>query len=360
TSNAHKRIYKLTGNSLPGGLTNNNYYYIIRDPDENSSDEIALVDAGGALGTNNLTANHMNNLVSLTSDGAGTLTESGITHFNIGTDGDFDRVSSKSNKEANWIGNVQTLTSTRDFTSDIIGSGYKVKTLQFNKLLFVVFDENDNWKAWNFGPGTTSHPTMQYRVIDLQNSLFVSSYGTLDRSKIKHWGWFYKLNGPNNRPSIDIAPVFTMKELVILGGDSTQPANMDGVFAELQENIQITSSNPSALQYLFLHSIKFGNASSGLVFSDSEKSIAFPPFADGVTQFDAYLVSLGIEYDLAASNSLNFRNSQIGSNAPFDVSIASSHSTSSTFDISGTTFVQGTGTFNSTDTIDSILFVGGN
>ncbi|MCP4986292.1 MAG: hypothetical protein GY928_09585, partial [Colwellia sp.] len=47
-------------------------------------------------------------------------------------------------------------------------------------------------------------------------------------------------------------------------------------------------------------------------------------------------------------------------NAPFDVSIASSHSTSSTFDISGTTFVQGTGTFNSTDTIDSILFVGGN
>ena len=353
SDHAHKRVFKATGGSLPSGMTDGRYYYLLK----NSSSEMYIADAGTDTGSTNL--GNTPTAISLGSTGSGTFTESGIIHMSIGTDGDYDRPSSNHNKENNFIGSVQTLGTAKDFSNEVFGTGFRTVNNGYEKLLLVAFDENDNWKSWNLGSGLLSMTAPVPRIVDFSNTTTDQSYGSFDVTAVTSWGWFFKTTGSGKKPRTVITAPYTVKPIVVLGGDSISPVTFGSVFEELNIAIADTSSNPSALQYLFLHSLQFGNHDKPLVFEDSEKSVAFPPLADGVTNFDAYLNNLGVTIDLSATDSMTFRNSQIGSNAPFGFDISNTHSSSSTLLIGGTTLVQGTATFNSTDTIDSLLFVGG-
>ena len=93
------------------------------------------------------------------------------------------------------------------------------------------------------------------------------------------------------------------------------------------------------------------------LFVDSEKSIAFPPLADGVTSFQNYLDSLGADIKATSGSTVKLTNSQIGASIPYSFEVDAV--AGSTVDLTGNSYVFATASLDSDVTYNRQLFVGG-
>ena len=352
--NAHKRVFKLTSSTPPTGLTNGEYYYI-------KYVDASTIEFVSAIANAKYTNAPVTVGLSATGSGTTTLTESGLVGVTMGTDSDYDALSKNHHVEKNFVGCAYEFDTPINLASTVFGAGKKIGTTGASDVIGVFIDASGNFKAWNFGSGQIKDTVMQLRMVDVANNATTyATSGTLDAANVTHFMMLYKPAASNKRPKMTLEPPFLLDTVTVLGGDAIVPVTLNSIFTELNTQITGTSANPSALQYLLLHNLVFGNGTNPLNFSDSEKSLAFPPLADGVNSFDAYLANLGVAFHLSATDIVTFKNSQIGSSAPFGFETNASSSLSATVDYSGSTLVKGTATFKTGETVDSLLFVGGN
>jgi len=353
-----KRIYKLTtaSGTLPTGLASEYYYFDYED-----ASTVKLVTAQGSFDTfakNNVVVN-----VVITAIGSGTctFTECGVMHQTLGGDRDYDRGGKNLHSHKNFVGCAHEFTPVLDLSETSFGYEQQVQLSGISDIIAVLIDSTGEWKAWKTEdyPKTTTARISKF--IDPSNNTvtYSESAGTLDTSDIKHFSVFYVMAKSNSRPRMLIGHPFVLTSLTVLGGDTVKPASFLTIFDEINRYIVGTSQNPSDLQFVYLHSIQLGDGIEGINFEDSEKSLAFPPLSDGVATFDNYLVALGVDTKMKSGDSVSITNSQVGSTVAFPFTTDATTSATSSMDVGGTTFVQATAVFQSHQTIENALFIGG-
>ncbi|MHC4074181.1 MAG: hypothetical protein ACYTGS_19500, partial [Planctomycetota bacterium] len=188
-------------------------------------------------------------------------------------------------------------------------------------------------------------------------ALAAQSFGTFDATRVRYL--VVTLRG-NNASSNRFGAVNSFASRVQLGGPLTlingQNANLTDLVS-LAETYTSTISKPSDLQVVSLIPLGFGDGTNDISFIDSEKSIAFPPLADGVTNFQNYLDSLGVTINATATSTVKLTNSQIGASVPFGLNIGAL--TGATVDLTGNSYVFPTAVLDNDITYNRQLFVGG-
>lgn len=367
------------GGSAPGGLADDTFYYVepvsadavqlrtVNEDSDNASDFYA----------NGTTKRP---IVGLTSTGSGsfTFTEARMVNAgqsvldifrpNAGSASNVGAFSGNYKGDAgyhqNEVGTSQRFNSTLDLTGETLTFQLQVNAAtRLSRVSMTLIDEDGDWMSWQLwksgvSPNATGQRIYQFQAdVTSVQSLAAQSSGTFDSTRVRYL--VVSLRG-NNVSSNRFAAVNSSTSLVQLGGPLTlingQNASLSDAVT-LAEAYTSTISKPSDLQVTSLIPIGFGDGSSDVSFIDSEKSLAFPPLADGVISFEAYLANIGVAINATAASTVKLTNSQIGASLPytFDVSAAPG----ATIDLTGNSYVFGTMTLDADAAYDRQLFVGG-
>jgi len=340
---AHRRVFRLTG-TAPGGAVDGNYYYV----EKLDATTIRLFSAGY-----NETFTEGN--IDLTSTGGDcTLTECGIAYVEMGTDNEYDRFEAGFNAGDNYMGMASEYITPADFTNKVLGMGIQNETSNTRAVRFLAIDSSDSWKSWKIGKDLNYVTSPIQKLVDIEKNNTCTSAGTLDHTQIQYKAILYKPRTFSQRTKVVVYPYYELNNLITLGGDDIREVDTYTMFDTLNEVLQGTS-NSSSFQFQFLHNIQFGNDLYPLKFKVDGVSLAFPPLADGINSFDAYLDKVGINHNLRDADTLTFTNSQIGSDLPWDFIVTKAQ----TLDYAGTIFKNATVTLVSGVTLSSASFGGG-
>jgi hypothetical protein len=371
------------GNTPPTGMTDGNYYFI-RPIDANTIQVVDINEDADSTADWYVNGTTFRTEVNLTATGTGTMTLEEARLLNAPT-GRLDIFRPPTGSSANpgsapgnYNGdsgfNQNMPSSTIKFTSSwdstgetFIWTSGSSQTARFEIAYLIAIDSDGDWIAWTiYDEDVQGSPNISSTFYQFQfdqasvQANAAHEEGTFDATSIDYLMVTYK--GDNtavSRPQAWTTVSFVLgSPLVFAGGSATSPITLQDTFeaANLYVN---TITNPSDLQFVALSPIQIGDGGTNFVqFSDREKSIAFPPLADGVTSFTSYLGTIGLSFNLGASESGTLRNTQIGASLPFtfDVTAASG----ATVDIDGNTYVFGTVTLDADQsTVRRQLFVGG-
>ena len=241
---------------------------------------------------------------------------------------------------------------------------------RFDEGFFFAIDEDGDWARWKVYDrarhGSTIgllSPGGLVRQFQLAQSTVVDAAdyesGTFDGTRVRYIGVAIRGNNAsvgrfNSASSIE---QFILNDLIAVGGSSTIPATMAEVTTVIADAGGLVTQ-PSELQFTYTQSLQIGDGVRDTVFVDSEKSLAFPPLADGIESFENYLAVLGVTTRLTAGSTFSFQNAQIGASSPWllDLSLTPSGAVQS---IAGTTLVFATATLDADIAYNRVLFVGG-
>jgi hypothetical protein len=372
-------VVRLSATTPPGGLADDTFYYV----EPVSADVIQLrsvnedTDATSDYYADGTTKRP---IVGISSIGSGSMTFTEARMINAGQGvlviyrsniGDASNVGTFSGNYAgdsgfhqNDVGTCQRFNSITDLTNQTLTFVLQVHaSSRLSRVSMTLIDEDGDWMTWQIwkqsvSPNITGQQTYQFQVDKASvQSVSAQSFGTFDAARVRYL--VVSLRG-NNRDSSRWGAVSSITSLVEYGGPLTvvngQNANFNDLVT-LASKYVTTITKTSDLQIVSLVPIQFGDGTNDISFTDSEKSLAFPPLADGVTSFQNYLESLGVTIDATSSSTVKIVNSQIGASVPysFDVTAAAG----AIVDLTGNSYVFGTATLDSDVTYSRQLFVGG-
>ena len=368
------------GGTAPGGLADDTFYYVepmsanaiqLRSVNEDTDDTSDYY----ADGTTK------RSVVAISSTGTGTFTFTEARLINAGQQvldimrpnaGDSSNVGTFSGSyvgdagyNQNDVGTSQRFNSVLDLTGETLTLQLQVNS--GNRLLrasMTLIDEDGawmSWQIWKFGISSANTGQIIYQFQVDQASVqarSAQSFGTFDVTRVRYL--VVTVRG-NNLSSNRFGAVNSITSRVQLGGPLTiingQNASLTDLVA-LAETYTSTITQPSDLQVVSLIPLGFGDGINRLSFIDSEKSVAFPPLADGVNTFQNYLNSLGITINVTATSTVKLTNSQVGASVPYTFDMTAA--TGSTVDLTGNSYVLGTVTLDADVSYSRQVYVGGN
>ena len=367
------------GNTPPTGLSDDTFYYV----EPMSADEIRFrsvnedTDSASDCYANVTTKR---SVVGISATGTGTITLTEVRLINAGQNvldvlrppnGNASNVGTFSGNyigdagyNQNFVCTAQRFNSVFNATGETITFQLQVSgSNRIDRVLFTLIDDDGDWINWKIyqkptSPNNTGQLTYQFQVAESSvRGLKYQENGTFDPTKIR----YLVIAGRGNNSSISrFTAINSAASVVNLGGSFTVVGGQESNLVDLvnlAETYSIPITRPSDLQVVSTIPISLGDGSTDISFVDSEKSIAFPPLADGVSTFQNYLNSLGIEINATASSTVRLTNSQIGASVPygFDVTAASG----SAIDLTGNSYVFATASLDADATYNRQLFVGG-
>ena len=367
------------GNTAPTGLANDTFYYV----DPISANEIrfrSVNEDTDATSDYYADGTSKRPIVGISATGTGTITLTEARMINAGANvldvfrpnaGDSANVGSFSGNyigdggyNQNFVGTSQRFNSVFDATSETITFDLQVSGVnRINRVLMTLIDEDGDWINWKLyqrpnSPNNTGQRIYQFQVDQTSvKALKYQEQGTFDHTRIR----YLVISGRGNNLSTNrFGAINSASSLVNLGGPFTVVGGQNASFTKLvslASTYTTSITKPSDLQIVSTIPIAIGDGTTDISFVDSEKSIAFPPLADGVNTFQNYLDALGIEINATSSSTVKLTNSQIGASVPynFDVTAASG----ATIDLTGNSYVFGTASLDVDATYNRQLFVGG-
>ncbi len=367
------------GSTAPTGLADDTFYYV----EPISSNEIrfrSVNEDTDAFGDYYADGTSKRSIVGISATGTGTITLTEARMINAGqnaldvlrpNNGSSANVGSFSGNyigdagyNQNFVCTAQRFNSVFDATSQTITFQMQVNgSGRINRVLLTLIDNDGDWMNWTLyqkpvSPNSTGQLIYQFQVDQASvQALKYQENGTFDHTQIR----YLVISGRgNNSTTTRFNAINSAAGAVNLGSPFTAVGGQDATLTELVSLAQTYTTSitqPSDLQVVSTVPIALGNGSTDISFTDSEKSIAFPPLADGVNTFQNYLDSLGIEINATAASTVKLTNSQIGASVPygFDVTAASG----STIDLTGNSYVFATASLDDDATYNRQLFVGG-
>jgi hypothetical protein len=367
------------GNTPPSGLANDTFYYVepisaneirfrsVNEDTDATTDYYAdgttkrSVVGISATGTGTITLtearmiNAGSNVLDVFRPGNGSSSNVGPFSGNYIGDGGYHQ---------NFICTAQRFNSVFDATDETITFELQVAgNGRIDRVLLTLIDEDGDWMNWVLykkpvSPNSTGQLIYQFQVDKASvQSLKYQERGTFDPTRIR----YLVISGRGNNSNTGrFGALNSAGGLINLGGPFTAVGGQNATLTELvslAETYTTSITQPSDLQVVSTIPLALGNGSTAISFVDSEKSIAFPPLADGVNTFQNYLDSLGVEINATSTSTVKLTNSQIGASVPygFDVSAV----TGSTIDLTGNSYVFATASLDSDATYNRQLFVGG-
>jgi hypothetical protein len=367
------------GNTPPTGLADDTFYYV----QPMSADEIrfrSVNEDSDAASDYYADGTSKRSVVSLSATGTGTITLTEARMINAGqnvldvfrpNNGNSSNVGSFSGDyigdagyNQNFVNTAQRFSTLLDATGETITFQLQVNgSGRIDRVLLTLIDNDGDWMNWKLyqkpvSPNSTGQQIYQFQVDQASvKALKYQENGTFDHTRIR----YLVISGRgNNSTTTRFNAINSSAGAVNLGGPFTAVGGQNATLTELVALAQTYTTSitqPSDLQVVSTIPVALGNGTTDISFSDSEKSIAFPPLADGVNTFQNYLDSLGIEINATAASTVELVNSQIGASVPygFDVTAA----TGATIDLTGNSYVFATANLDSDASYDRQLFVGG-
>ena len=367
------------GNTPPTGLADDTFYYV----EPMSADEIRFRSVNeDSDNANDYYANGTSKrpTVTLSAVGAGTITLTGARMINAGQSvldvfrpsaGSSDNVGTYSGNyvgdagyNQNFVGTAQRFNSVFDATDETITFDLQVSgSNRLNRVLFTLIDEDGDWINWKLyekpiSPNSTGQRVFQFQVDKASvKAVKYQEVGTFDHTRIR----YLVVSGRGNNLSTNrFGQINSASSVVSLGGPFTVIGGSNTTLTqlvELAETYTTSMTKPSDLQVVSTIPLAIGDGVSDVSFIDSEKSIAFPPLADGVNTFENYLDSIGVTINATANSTVKLQNSQIGASVPYTFDVTAANG--STIDLTGNSYVFGTATLDADATYNRQLFVGG-
>ena len=367
------------GNTAPTGLANDTFYYV----EPISANEIRFrsvnedTDAVSDYYANGTTKR---SIVGISATGTGTITLTEARMINAGQ-GILDVLRPSAGSSANvgsfsgnYIGDAgynqnfactaQRFNSVFDATGQTITFQLQVSGQgRLDRVLLTFIDEDGDWINWKLYQRPNSPLATGQRIYQIQidqtsvQALKYQEHGTFDHTRVR----YLVIAGIGNNTSVNrFGAINSATSLVSLGGTFTVVGGQSASFTELvilAETYVTSITKPSDLQIVSTIPLAIGDGITDVSFVDSEKSIAFPPLADGVNTFENYLDSLGVEINATASSTVKLTNSQIGASVPYNFDVIAT--SGSTIDVTGNSYVFATASLDSDITYNRQLFVGG-
>lgn len=367
------------GGTAPSGLADDTFYYV----DPVSVDAIQLRSVSedtDAVSDYYADGSTKRSIVGITSAGTGTFTFTEARMINAGQ-GILDILRPSAGFSSNagtfsgdYIGDAghnqndvctaQRFSSVFDLTSKTLTFELQVSSQgRLSRVSMTLIDEDGDWASWQIwkagvSRSSTGQQTYQFQVDKASvQALAAQSFGTFDVTRVR----YLVISGRGSNTSFNrFVAINSATSRVQLGGPLTvingQNSNLTDLVA-LAETYTTTITKPSDLQVVSLIPLSFGNGVNVISFVDSEKSIAFPPLADGVTSFQNYLDSLGVDIKATSVSTVKLTNSQIGASVPYSFEIDSASGAS--VDFTGNSYVFATASLDSDLSYNRQLFVGG-
>ena len=367
------------GGTAPGGLADDTFYYV--EPMSANAIQLRTVnedtDAIDDYYADNTTKRPV---VAIGSTGTGTFTftEARLINATQATldifrpnNGDSSNVGTFSGSyvgdagyNQNDVGTSQRFNNVFDLTNETLAFELNIQSAsRLSRVSMTLIDEDGDWMSWQLwkegiSPGSTGQLIYQFQVDQASvQALSAQSFGTFDVTRVRY---LVVTARGNNSSSIRFAGVNSLTGRVQLGGPLTiingQNASLTDL-VELAENYTSTITKPSDLQVTSQIPIGFGDDTNSVSFTDSEKSLAFPPLADGVTRFQTYLASLGVTINASATSTVKLTNSQIGASVPFGFTVTAA--TGATVDLTGNSYVFPAANLDADITYNRQIYVGG-
>ena len=367
------------GNTLPSGLSDDTFYYAF-PLDANTISLCSVNEDSDNVSDFYYSGTTQRPVVSLSSTGSGTFTFTEARIVNAGQNAldvfrpDNGNASNPGSAPGSYIGDAgynqnfvctsQRFNSVTDLSDEILTFQLQVNSQgRIDRVLLTLIDEDGDWIAWKIyqnGVSARSTGQLDYQFQCGEQSvldLAYSSHGTFDASRVR----YLAVCARGSNASISrFNAVNSARSVVQIGGPFTLINGQESNFSELvtlAESYTDTITKPSDLQVTSTIPIAFGDGSNKISFVDSEKSLAFPPLADGVSTFVNYLGSLGVTVNADANSTVSITNSQIGASVPFTLDVIADPSAS--VDLGGNGYIFGTADLDDDISYDRQLFVGG-
>ena len=367
------------GNTAPTGLSNNTFYYV----EPMSANEIrfrSVNEDTDAVEDYYADGTSKRPVVGISATGTGTvtLTEArminagqntlGIIRPNIGSGSNVGTFSGNYIGDAgynqNFVCTAQGFNSVFDATDQTITFQLQVNGAgRIDRVLLTLIDEDGDWMNWTLykkpvSPNSTGQLVYQFQVDKASvQSLKYQERGTFDHTRIRY---LVIAGRGSNSTTGRFGAINSEGRAVNLGGPFTIINGFNSNFSQLVELAETYTPNiskPSDLQIVSTLPLSFGDGTSDVSFTDSEKSLAFPPLADGVNTFQNYLDSIGVEINATASSTVKLTNSQIGASVPYSFEVGAA--AGSTVDLTGNSYVFATASLDADLSYNRQLFVGG-
>lgn len=264
----------------------------------------------------------------------------------------------------NWVATSQRFNQVFDATDETITLELQVNGAgRLDRVVMTLIDEDGDWMNWYLykkpiSVNNTGQLIYQFQVdkSGVQAKKY-QSFGTFDATRIR----YLVIAGRGNNTSVSrFNAINSASSRLNLGGPFTAINGQNADFNQLVELAQTYTPNitkPSDLQIVSTIPISFGNGVTDVSFVDSEKSLAFPPLADGVNTFQNYLDNIGVTIDATASSTVKITNSQVGASVPYSFDVTAT--SGATVDLTGNSYVFGNISLDSDISYNRQLFVGG-
>ena len=367
------------GNTAPGGLSDDTFYYAF--PQDANTIKLCTVnedtDASSDYYYDDTTQRPIVNIAG-TGTGAMTFTEArminagqgalDILRPNAGSDSNVGPAAGSYIGDAgynqNFVGTAQRFDSVFDATDETITFELQINSSgRLDRVLMTLIDEEGDWINWKLYQNSVSPSSTGQRIYQFQvdkasvKALKHQEHGTFDHTKIRY---LVIAGRGSNVTTNRFGAINSDSSVINLGGAFTVVGGQDANLTELvtlAETYTSSITKPSDLQVVSTIPLSIGDGTNDVSFVDSEKSIAFPPLANGVNTFQNYLDSLGVAINATSGSTVKLQNSQIGASVPytFDVTAASG----ATIDLTGNSYVFGTTLLDADAIYNRQLFVGG-
>lgn len=367
------------GNTAPTGLSDSSFYYVY-PIDANTIQLMTAKGDSDAVGDFYYNETTQLPAIDITGTGSGTITLTEARMINAGQasldifrppNGNTSNPGSApgdyigdSGYNQNWLGTAQIFSSVFDASNETINFEFRVNGQgRIDRGILLLIDEDGDWISWNLYVGGVSPSDIGQTIFQfqadktgIQNKAY-QSFGTFDVTRIRY---FVLAVRGNNSSVSRFGAANSAGGTVNLGGPITVVGGQDASFSDivtLAETYTDALTKPSDLQFTSTIPIAIGDGTTDVSFVDSEKSVAFPPLANGTTTFEAYLETIGVTLNATASSNISITNTQIGASLPYDfqVTIASGASV----DLTGNAYVFANGALDADTDYDRQLFVGG-
>jgi hypothetical protein len=367
------------GNTAPSGLSNDTFYYAFPQ-DANTIKLCTVNEDSDAIDDYYYNETTQRPIVNITGTGTGTMTftetrmiNAGIAPLdvlrpNVGSDANIGSAAGSYIGDAgynqNFVATAQRFDSVFDATDETITFELQVNGAgRIDRVLMTLIDEDGDWINWKLyqkpvSPNSTGQLIYQFQADKASvKALKYQEHGTFDHTRIRY---LVIAGRGNNSSNSRFSGINSTSSVLNLGGPFTVVGGQNASLTELvtlAETYTSSITKPSDLQVVSTIPLAIGNGTSDISFIDSEKSIAFPPLADGVNTFQNYLDALGVVINATSGSTVKLQNSQIGASVSytFDVTVASG----ATIDLTGNSYVFGTASLDADATYNRQLFVGG-
>ena len=264
----------------------------------------------------------------------------------------------------NWLNTCQRFNDPFDATGEIIVFQLACNgSNRLDRVVCTMMDDDGNWMNWMLYKRPASVNSTGQLIYQIEASsaaaqaLSYQSKGQFDASKIRYL--FISARG-NNTSTNRFQAVNSTQGLITLGGAFTIINGNDTTFEEFVELASFFTdaiSQPSDLQIVSTISVAIGDGTNAVSFSDSEKSLAFPPLANGIDDFQNYLSGVGVQVNATPDSKVHIINSQIGASLPFSVGINAD--IGADVDLTGNSYVLGAVELSPNISYDRQVYVGG-